>query len=182
MTGGIALVFPRFGSRATRRPKTFAEMTADDLRDAYIRKVALPLNDEDRTMIEMAMKQAKLKCKNRRSHTYCVAKGKKGFYGKPQVNCSRGRESNSCAESGTVPEAVDNDDIVTKLVVVHFKPGYTRRSVQAPCSKCIEILRRFSTPRATVIIKHKGEWMKFPIRRFMLFPYPTKHPNKKANI
>ncbi len=162
--------------------KTVDEMTADELRDAYIRKLARPVNKEDMSMVDLALEKAKLKCKNRRSHTYCVIKGRKDFYGKPQLNCSRGREFNQCSEPSAVAETVDNDDIVLKLVVVHFKPGYSRRTVQAPCAKCIEVLRRFSTSNATVIMKYKREWIKFPIRKFFLFPYPTKYKNKKANI
>lgn len=162
--------------------KTAGEMTADELRDAYIRKLARPLNKDDLSMIEMAMEMARLKCKNRRSHTYCVVKGRKDFYGKPQLNCSRGREFNQCSEPSAVADAVDNDDVVVKLVVIHYKKGYTRRTAIVPCSKCIEILRRFSIPNATVIMKYKGQWMKFPVRRFFLFPYPTQYKNKRANI
>lgn len=167
---------------STHVSKTVDQMTANELRDAYIRKLARPVNKEDMMMVEMAFEKAKLKCKNRRSHTYCVVKGRKDFYGKPQLNCSRGREFNQCSEPSAVAEAVDNDDIVVKVVVVHFKPGYTLRTLQVPCSKCIEILRRFSIPNATVVVKYKREWIKFPVRRFLLFPYPTKYRNKKANI
>ena len=79
-------------------------------------------------------------------------------------------------------EAVDAGDIIIKLVVVHYKPGYSRRTVLCPCFKCVELLRRFTSPQATVIIRYKGHWMKFPIRRLVLFAYPTKYKNKKANI
>jgi cytidine deaminase len=178
--GSLALVIP--SAAKSNRPKSIRERTADQLLDAYIRKLAKPANADDLWMVDQAMEQAKAKCKNRRSHTYCLVKGRKGYYGKPQLNCSRGREFNQCAEPSAIADAVNNDDTVVKLVVVHFKPGYSQRTLQVPCSKCVEVLRRFSTPYAVVIMKYKGKIVRFPIRRFLLFPYPIKYKNKKANL
>ncbi len=175
----------RFIARESARPKPVGQMSTDELQDAYIRKISRPVNSEGRAMISYALEKAKKHCKNRRSHTYCVAKGRnagRDYYGKPQLNCSRAREFSQCAEPSVVAEVAEAGDVIVKLVVVHYKPGYSRRTVVPPCYRCIELLRRFVSPQATVIVKYKRDWIEFPIRRFILFPYPTKHKNRKANI
>lgn len=154
-------------------------------RRLYIERNALPVTDEDHEMIEHAMRRASEKCRNRRSHTYCVGKGRKAgakFYGKPHLNCSRGREFSGCAEIGVIQHIEDEDDVLVKMVVVHFKRGLTHRSVTFPCAACIERLRRFAAPTATVIMRYNRRWIKFPIRKFFIFAYPTKHRNPHANI
>jgi cytidine deaminase len=176
-----ALVLLKKG-QAQKQLKLLEKATPAELKHQFILNVSRPLNKQDWELVEEALRRAKEKCKNRRSHTVCIARGRSGkVHGSPQLNCSRGREFSSCAESGAIAKSEWEGDIITTLVVVHFKPGLTRRSILHPCAACIERLRRFASPRCMTIVKYRGKIIKFPVSQYMMFFYPWKHGNKKNN-
>jgi cytidine deaminase len=146
--------------------------------DRLIEKFSKPINGEETQMIALAKEFAKTKCADGKHHTICVAKGKSGrMYYSIHLNCARGREFSACAEIGVLQQAAWDNDQIVKLVVAHHKPGRSSLTIVPPCAACIERLRRFASQRATAIIRHKRGYIKFPVRRFLMFAYPIGYKN-----